>query len=531
MFKPVAKSRSLDWTKILDIPRAVGNLEREASGDWHRDPWGWPENRYLLKKPELMVDRLNEDGVGAVAIVDVPKENFAARPAVVLDPLDRLSYMALVDHFSKALIGDMATHAYGWRLSVEDPASGQYARNGDEWERFRRHLANAADEYEGLLLSDIVSCFASIPVHHMNDMLEQTLPQGRPLDRLLNLLDGWDKTPGRRGLPQRSSASAVLANAYMRDLDLVLQANSKAFSKSSRSGGRPRSWARWMDDMWLFGDDVAKLRHAQVELQNEAASLGLNLNSSKTELLEGEDVLERALEIEHSAIDQELDIEMLIGQLKAPRKKRTLEMHGLSDLISRIIHDRESASRTNVRFATTRMRTYKKFERASELLDVANRMPHCADHLARLFRVSVGVSDYQDWFLHYTKSPWASYEWAIANFGTALASSRRPRKATREYFAEVLADGRRSLPLFALAAQRLSGWDSDECRLALREAVKSATTPHHLRIAAFAGLASGERRSTVRGWLAGPENRLTTELLESLSFRAPRTSHDFAGDE
>lgn len=240
ILKPVAKSRSLDWTKILDIPRAVGNLEREASGDWHRDPWGWPENRYLLKKPELMVDRLNEDGVGAVAIVDVPKENFAARPAVVLDPLDRLSYMALVDHFSKALIGDMATHAYGWRLSVEDPASGQYARNGDEWERFRRHLANAADEYEGLLLSDIVSCFASIPVHHMNDMLEQTLPQGRPLDRLLNLLDGWDKTPGRRGLPQRSSASAVLANAYMRDLDLVLQANSKAFSKSSRSGGRPR---------------------------------------------------------------------------------------------------------------------------------------------------------------------------------------------------------------------------------------------------------------------------------------------------
>ena len=77
------------WGNMLDIPCAVSNLQREAIGDWHRDPWGWPEYTFLVKHPELVHDRLGAFAVSPVVLLDVPKENFAARPAVVLDPTDR----------------------------------------------------------------------------------------------------------------------------------------------------------------------------------------------------------------------------------------------------------------------------------------------------------------------------------------------------------------------------------------------------------------------------------------------------------
>lgn len=517
---------------MLDLPGAVGNLRREAIGDWHRDPWGWPEYTFLLKNTQLVNDQLDGDHVSPVALVDVPKENFAARPAMVLDPLDRLAYTALVDYFSESLIGELDEHVYGWRLNVAKPVRGRYERNSDEWDRFRHHLLNAAAEFEVLLVTDIVSCFANIPVPLLGETLHNVLPQGTPLRRLLGMLESWEGSSGRTGIPQRSSASAVLANAYMRNLDLVLKAQAKQVGKAARGEPKSYSWARWMDDIWLFGDDPGALRRAQVGLQVEAESLGLNLNASKTELLEGPEAVQRALEMEHSAIDEELMVGDLLSTLnRRGRLKKKRETPRLDEMIDDIVSNRDKVSRTTLRFATTRMRTHQKFRRVPDLLSSAHRMPHGADHLARLFRDSVGVADFQDWFLEYAHSPWATYEWSTANFGTAIRTSgRRPRKATRDYFAGVLADGRTSLPLFALAAQRLSHWDPDACRLAIREAVRNTTSPHHLRVAALAALASGEPRSTAKRWLTGRENRLTLEMLEDRSYRVPSPTPDYAGD-
>jgi hypothetical protein len=39
--------------------------------------------------------------------MDVAKENFSARPAFVVDVLDRLVYQALVDRLSVTLIGEI----------------------------------------------------------------------------------------------------------------------------------------------------------------------------------------------------------------------------------------------------------------------------------------------------------------------------------------------------------------------------------------------------------------------------------------
>ena len=82
-------------------------------------------------------------GSGALeyAQIDVPKENWGTRPAVLLDITDRLMYQALVDRMSLELIGDLSKFAYGWRLPAKSPKRAIYARNGRQWDSYRGHLS------------------------------------------------------------------------------------------------------------------------------------------------------------------------------------------------------------------------------------------------------------------------------------------------------------------------------------------------------------------------------------------------------
>ncbi len=120
----------MTWTEALDFTRALKNVRTDIAGDWYRDPWGWPE--YDLEERRgwaAMRARCTSESVRKSAKLDVPKENFSTRPAVVMDALDRLAYQALVDQQSKRLIGDLASTVFGWRLVDGKPEAGVYARN------------------------------------------------------------------------------------------------------------------------------------------------------------------------------------------------------------------------------------------------------------------------------------------------------------------------------------------------------------------------------------------------------------------
>ena len=150
-----------------------------------------------------------------------------------------------------------------------------------------------------------------------------------------------------------------------------------------------------MDDMWLFGANPALMRSAQRGLQDAARSIGLNINSAKTEGFEGADVAERAMQIEHSAVDSALDTK----QDQGPSE----------ELIDRLLENPETAGRTSLRFAVKRMRDHGSFYRAQELVLAAPRMPHAADTLAPLFKGLFTRDSLQDWFLDYASGGWATY--------------------------------------------------------------------------------------------------------------------------
>lgn len=508
----------MDWAAALDFKQALVNCHNEMIGDWYRDPWGWPELDWTVKKrQDLLVNRLNRPGARRVAKVDVPKENFTIRPAVVLDPIDRLIYQALVGAVSRQLIGELDSCVFGWRLPLINPRPGKYSPNNHQWASYRFHLQQLASIYAAALKTDIVSFFASISVDRVQDAIQERGGSSRITERLVSMLDDWSRIPQRSGLPQRSFASSVLANMLLINVDDVLRHHAVVAPKRLFAPVVPASFARWMDDMLLFGNDAGDLRKAQLDIQSSLRELGLQLNTGKTKLLEGDEVQADVLNAEHSAVDSGLRVD-------------PADVEPLEALIDRIIEDKESASRTSIKFATHRMRSHRQFGKVDSLLNVAHRLPHGSDALARLFRDSGRWRELEDWYLSYCDSSWGSVEWAQAQLATMFPSSERASGALTEYFANSLDRKILSLPMTAIVAQRLASWNDKTARAVISEAINRAENPLQRRVLALAALQAGHSRSLVRGWLNEfEENRVTLEMLEATHFRAPSLKPDFEG--
>ena len=518
----------LDWSAALAFPAALVTLHYEIQGDWYRDPWGWPELDWMVKKDlEWVITRLNGTGAKRVAKIDVPKENFGTRPAVVIDPTDRLIYQALVDRHSVELIGDLEPWVFGWRLQTKDPKPGQWSHNDIQHSNFREVLSKAASVNQAALRTDVVSCFASVDLDRLCETVTSHCGSSRMTQRLTEMLMAWGNVSARSGLPQRSTASAALANLYLAPVDDVLRAyekRRKSLRRGSRGtlrtmGGTPRV-ARWMDDIWVLGQDAGDLRVIQLELQHALRSVGLEINHHKTDVLEGPDVGREIKQIQHSAIDDAL--------IEASNNQPLLE------LVEQLLEEPTKADRTSVKFATKRMRDHEVFDPVPDFAEKANAMPHAADALARLFRDSDHWRELPDWYATYAKSPWGVMNWSVAQLGTAFPTKvtsktvMRSLEPVKTYFFEQLSQIK-SLPLVAVAAQRLASWDRIDTRTELRAACDASGDPHVRRVFALAALGAGEERAVVRRMLSEfEENSVTLRMLEGSSFRV-KTKPDFEG--
>jgi Reverse transcriptase (RNA-dependent DNA polymerase) len=507
----------MNWLGVLDIHRALANVHTDILGDWYRDPWGWPELRFVAQKaPELLVGRLNEAGAKRVLSLEVPKENFVIRPAVVLDPLDRLCYQALVDTLGKSLIGDLRGWAYGWRLPRKDPNAGVYASNSSEWEHYRQRLRFLALNGSFALTTDIVSFFASVPIHKLMEDARATAGSGAIVGRLENYLLGLQSVPARSGLPQRCWASSVLAHFFLSPIDDLLHARapeSHLFPQPSPAV------VRWMDDIWVFADKSITLRLLQLELQDLLSRRGLRMNAGKTDVLHGDGLIHQVMELEHSAVDTAL-------------ARPNSDPGPLNEMVQALLMEPEVASRTSLRFAATRIRKYRAFHLVAGFLDSALRIPHAADHLARLFRDSGDWKSLQQWYIGIVREFGKSLTWSTYHLGTMFPSREHPGDEFVRFWAEQLSQGDLPPLHLPLAAQRLAAWNANVARSAIQSAVRQPAYDHPfaIRALAIAGRAAGIPAAEARQWLRQfLETEVTLRYLDGNRMRAPRPTADFAG--
>jgi hypothetical protein len=498
----------MTWTAALDIDRAQANVTSDAFGDWYKDPWRWPEIAWVVRNQASAVEaRLNGRGTMRCVKVDVPKENYVTRPALILDPLDRLVYQALVDQLSKKLIGDMSSFAYGWRLSRKSPESGNYLNNSSEWDRYRERLVAFARHFPNGLTTDVVSCFPSISIDMLMEDLQTVQKPNKVIERLEDLLRSWSEINGRSGLPQRSLASCVLAHFFLRPIDDVLRRHAKSNWTLARKTGAAA--CRWMDDVWVFGSTEAKVRNAQLYIQERLEARSLRINVAKTHAYSGYDLEAAAREIEHSAADHSLT---------------ELDDAGpLEELLEQIIADPTESPRTTIKFVLNRINKFELYKHVQRIIDVAPRMPHAADAIADLVRNSGHWRKLGAWYVDYAESTWGRMKWSVYQMAHSFPVEEKATKKVIDFFARKLED--QSLPsyMLPLVAHRLSRWMPDDARELFREVARQTEHPFELRALAYAGLACGVGRSDVKRWLGEfPESDIVLKFLTARNFSAPK---------
>lgn len=507
----------MSWKDDLQPSRAIYNLGLEKSGDWYRDPWGWPEYEFLRSPmgSDYLTSRLSASShTTPPARIDVPKENFGLRPAVVLGISERIAYQTFVDALSPSLSHKLPSSVYGWRLPPDSKKGGRYARQDYQWRDYRSKISTMADYYEFGLKTDISSYFASLNPATVVARISQLQGQSRVKEELCKLLIGWGLQANIQGIPQRSTASAVIANTMLSKADDIL-AEAAYDVPSIVAGPKESSFARWMDDMWLFGDNEGELRSAQVALQSTLLDDGLFLNSGKTSLMCGDTLAEATKKIQSSAVDTALDLD-------------PLDAEPLESLIDEVIEDGEMSDRSTVRFVCSRMRKHKISYRTEELLQIAPRLPHAADHLSRLFRQQVSSSKMQDWISDYTRGPWHLLEWPLAQFATTIPAHRKPRQKLRELFGKFIHEDGASLPLIAVSAQRLATWDPDQLIELVEDRASDEEDAHVTRVLSLAALQAGAEPRKVRQWLGRHDSNFVTLLmLDAQHFSPPPTSWDY----
>lgn len=511
----MAQTKDTDWSTVLDLKRAASTAKSEMFGDWLRDPWSWPELGFLAANPEIVVDRLNS-GRTRYERISVPKVNFGTRPAVVQDPVDRIAFHGVVNSISQRLAGDLAPFVLGWRLNRDEPKPGYYVKNQQEWLAFIARRRAAIDEHESVFATDITNFFGSIGIDRLSELVFRKAGSSLPAHALAAMLGTFNSLPDRSGIPQRSVASAVLANAFLGPVDELLA------RYATSVGGEV---LRWMDDVWVFGGGHEQLRCLQLDVQDELRNIGLEINLGKTKIREGDEARDL---VESNDLERDPPV-----QLAAASGMPYVAGHDESDLdrqFDLLVERPELADRTAIRYVCARIREHERLDLVPALVDLAPRAPQGADHFSRLFARSGQWRELPDWYVGVANAPVGLQRlpWPVAQLGTMFPSDEVVEPVA-DLFGGLLEKSKSPpIELLAVAAHRMSKWKETDARVLLRAIGSESDSPLCRRTAAITLHNLGDDRVRIASMLNEfEENRATKALLDAYGAKKVPENSDF----
>lgn len=514
------------WGIDLELGAKVVNGEKY--GDWYRDPWGWPEFSEPFVK-SLSVERDFGIVPGASGEpfkfsepphfhpLDVPKSRLGTRPAVVQDPRSRLIYSATTRGLVEALHKDLPDWVYGWRQR-----DGAIPHSSEEWSAYGRSIDEVPDGAYSLQ-TDITSFFSSINVETLIGTLSNTFGRNASVGLISEVLRTHNGMMSRSGLPQRSSASAFLAQVAVGPIDDEIS--------TALRNGLVRSARRWMDDISVEGaeDELYALSQG---IQAKARQAGLEINASKTHLSTHKEGLDRfrleairsirVPEVAAMRGSEYVDDEPEFAFESDPGELLALERE--------ILESPLSVPRPVGRAVLRSLRDNFLFEQVGEWIANAHHFPHLADALSRYFagaRTYPGVSTgLEAWFPTFESSNWGRLDWVTAQHALAFAADDLPSSVLtvlRQWLT-----GSSNVQKIAVAIQRLSIVDPNYVRSTVSARVDQVSDPQLLRLFALGMVAANADRITVESILnRDRRNQLTHKYLEDNKWKLPRTPIDF----
>ena len=504
----------------LDLVPAAAACVSDQFGDWHRDPWGWPEFAPEVAKlltPETVglhqIDgRVTYAGAPRFHAFGRPKSFLGIRPAVVQDPTSRIAYAAAALQVARKLEASIPDWVNGYRIR-----DGVLADSKAEWDLYRASHEGMSDEPHAAQ-TDITSHFATIDT---NLLLEQLIASGHQqwaVETISAVLKEHASIPDRRGLPQRNIASALLANVTMTKVDDVLNA--------ALDTGKVSRARRWVDDISFEGAEPA-LYGVIVELQERLRDVHLEMNLAKTSISPG---AERGQElddewsqlVERDVVSEGTD---LYGGTYTIYDESAIE-----NAEARILSDPRLASERDAKRVLKSLRVYKKFDRAREWLSAADYLPHVADALSRYLRdwcawVPSRLRQVEKLVLE-AHERWPHVPSVSAHHVLAIPSPRMSADVVDLLRGWASSDS--NLQRISVAVQRLAEVDKAFARDAILR--RLANPPDVLATRTLAlGLvyAGGDPRDAERALRGVAAHATTLKAMELRGWKLPRPAPDF----
>ena len=246
--------------------------------------------------------------------IDVPKSGLAVRPGSSLDIEDHTVFFAIAYLLAPILDRVLPENVFHFRVKKKgkQPHPDRLFQNegpilirkvlrkklrifGDWYEVWPEFVAEAQSIYakEGFTImveSDISAYFENISHPLLADILRQYAPhQLHLINLLMEMLSVW-ATPSltgfrpQRGIPQGNEVSSWLGTLYLVEMDIELL-------KLQRKG--LIRYVRYVDDIKVFAKNQKTARSVIFLINRILRCLHLNMQSSKTQIFEGDDVRRR----------------------------------------------------------------------------------------------------------------------------------------------------------------------------------------------------------------------------------------------
>ncbi|WP_391559692.1 RNA-directed DNA polymerase [Robertmurraya sp.] len=355
----IIKEEKKELTKILafdiEIDAVLQHLNQDMRDDWftdaiqHRDLF---ENKiHLHEKLQNLIQDGNGKYLGAKRTVyNIPKKGIGLRYSLETDFYDRFIYQAICSFLIPFYDPLLSHRVLGHRFNKNrDSERYIFKSRIDLWTTFEGITRTALQSNQALLVTDLINYFENISIETIKSAFEGNIEKintdgpkklliRNAIDTLCDLLSRWGYNE-KHGLPQNRDASSFIANVVLNSVD----------HKMVELG---YDYYRYVDDIRIICETPRAAKKALTELINQLRTVGMNINSGKTKILNNESSSEEINENFPTSDDRS----QTIDSMWRSRSRRVIARSAkyIYQLLRECIDQKQSQSR-QFRFAINRL--------------------------------------------------------------------------------------------------------------------------------------------------------------------------------
>lgn len=232
---------------------------------------------------EALVESAQESVSGTyrpdtIRIIRVPKTGLLTRAGGSPSLRDRVVFQAAVSPLAPRIESMLSTNVFSAR-HAEGNRKYFFRKSTTLHGDFVNRTRDAIEDGYGIVaVTDVVSYFDNIDHSLLFRQLIRLDAPTEALNTLRILLRTWGGD-GQTGIPQGPNASRLLGNLYLIPVDSAIE-----------NSNLDVVYTRFMDDIRVAARTSADARRAIALIETEMTKRGLTLSSSKTRIVEGQDL-------------------------------------------------------------------------------------------------------------------------------------------------------------------------------------------------------------------------------------------------